>query len=99
MLTSEELKPHEPDYKPQAWEAYTLAELGWWCHLFAKRAGMRSATGDGQAKGFFAYKRDVLGGNLLICECCAAEEGHIWEADETPETSPVCHRKPKEKLR
>ena len=26
------------DYKPAAREAYTLAELGWWVHLFAKRA-------------------------------------------------------------
>lgn len=32
---------HAGDYKPQAWEAYTLAELGWWVHLFAKRAEHR----------------------------------------------------------
>jgi hypothetical protein len=34
--------PHEPDYKPNAWEAYTLAELGWWVHLFAKRSEHRA---------------------------------------------------------
>ena len=29
-------------YKPQAWESYTLAELGQWVHLLAARAGHRS---------------------------------------------------------
>lgn len=32
---------HAGDYKPSAWEAYTLAELGQWVHLFAKRAEHR----------------------------------------------------------
>jgi len=35
-------EPHQADYKPQAWEAYTLAELGWWVHLLTKRAEHRS---------------------------------------------------------
>jgi hypothetical protein len=34
---------HESDYKPQAWEAYTLAELGQWVHLLATRAGHRDS--------------------------------------------------------
>lgn len=42
METPESLKPHEPDYKPAAWRAYTLAELGWWVHLLATRAGHRA---------------------------------------------------------
>jgi hypothetical protein len=49
VQTPEELKVHEPDYKPQAWEAYTLAELGWWVHLLATRAAHR-ATPDKRAK-------------------------------------------------
>lgn len=32
---------HAADYKPQAWEQYTLAELGQWVHLLAMRAGHR----------------------------------------------------------
>ena len=35
------IQSHAADYKPQAWEQYTLAELGWWVHLFATRAGHR----------------------------------------------------------
>ncbi len=41
MQTPESIKAHEPDYKPKAWEAYTLAELGWWVHLFAMRCAHR----------------------------------------------------------
>ena len=32
---------HQDDYKPQAWEAYTFAELGQWVHLLAKRSEHR----------------------------------------------------------
>ncbi len=50
-------------------------------------------------EAFSSYKRtsDVYGKNrpLLICECCAAEEGHMEEDREEPEESPVCRRKPK----
>ena len=35
-------KAHENKYKPQAWEAYSLQELGNWVHLFAKRAEHRA---------------------------------------------------------
>lgn len=40
--TPKECELHQVDYKPQAWEAYTLAELGWWVHLLTKRAEHRS---------------------------------------------------------
>lgn len=33
---------HENKFKPQAWEAYSLLELGQWVHLFAKRSEHRS---------------------------------------------------------
>ena len=33
---------HQTDYEAQAWEAYTLAELGQWVHLFTKRAKHRT---------------------------------------------------------
>jgi hypothetical protein len=36
------LEAHQADYLPQAWEAYSLQELGSWVHLFAKRAEHRS---------------------------------------------------------
>jgi hypothetical protein len=42
MKTPESIKVSEPDYKPNAWEGYTLAELGWWVHLLTKRASMRA---------------------------------------------------------
>lgn len=32
---------HQPDYKAKAWEMYSLAELGQWVHLLAKRAEHR----------------------------------------------------------
>ena len=46
---------------------------------------------------FESYKRDEDGNTLLICECCAAEEGHRNEDIEDPEDAPVCKRKPKVK--
>ena len=36
------IKKHEKDYKPKAWEQYTLGELGMWVHLLTKRAEMRN---------------------------------------------------------
>lgn len=42
-----------------------------------------------------SYKRGEDGNRLLICRCCAAEEGHADEDLEEPEETPVCHRKPK----
>ena len=44
---------------------------------------------------FRSYKRNENGDPLLICQCCAAEEGHKDEYDEAPDESPVCKRKPK----
>lgn len=42
VKTPEIIKPHEGDYKPQAWEAYTMAELGHWVHLLSTRAQHRA---------------------------------------------------------
>lgn len=33
---------HENKFKPQAWEAYSLLELGQWVHLLAKRSEHRA---------------------------------------------------------
>ncbi len=33
---------YKPDYKLQAWETHTLAELDWWVHLLIKCAEHRS---------------------------------------------------------
>ena len=41
MDTPDGLKAHAADYKPQAWEQYTMDELGHWVHLLAKRAEHR----------------------------------------------------------
>ena len=53
--------------------------------------------------GYESYKRtsDHIGENrtLTICECCAAEEGHRNEGNETPDTTPVCHKKPKKSIK
>jgi rubrerythrin len=54
-------------------------------------------------QAFQSYKRtsDEYGDNrpLLICECCASEEGYLYEDEDAPDETPVCHRKPKVKLR
>ena len=42
MNSPQSLATHEDKYKPQAWQQYTLQELGEWVHLFHKRAGHRS---------------------------------------------------------
>ncbi len=35
------IEKHQPDYKENAWKQYELHELGYWVHLFVKRAGHR----------------------------------------------------------
>lgn len=42
MSTPESIKPHEQKYYANAWDEYTLAELGWWVHLLAKRSSHRT---------------------------------------------------------
>lgn len=37
-----EIAAHSKEYKPQAWQAYNIQELGMWVHLFAKRAEHRT---------------------------------------------------------
>lgn len=41
LTTPESIKTHQSEYKEQAWEAYTFAELGQWVHLLATRATHR----------------------------------------------------------
>ena len=36
------LEKHTPDYKSKAWKQYTISELGYWVHLFTKRATHRT---------------------------------------------------------
>lgn len=49
---------------------------------------------------FRSYERDHNGKPMLICQCCAAEYGHIDEdLEEGPEDAPVCKRQPKKPLR
>lgn len=42
MEIPESLIEHQPKYKTGAWQSYSLYELGWWVHLFAKRSEHRS---------------------------------------------------------
>lgn len=50
MKTPESLKATEKEYKEAAWQTYTLAELGWWVHLFTKRAHHRADNEFGKEK-------------------------------------------------
>ncbi len=43
MNTPEGIKQHEASYKPNAWEEYTIQELGTWVHLLAKRSRHRAS--------------------------------------------------------
>mgnify|MGYP003395473375 CR=1 FL=1 len=43
-------------------------------------------------EAFRSYEKDEQGDPKLICQCCAAEIGHLDEDDESPDESPVCHR-------
>jgi len=39
------LEEHQKDYKPNAWDHYTIQELGNWVHLFEKRSHHRNNIG------------------------------------------------------
>ena len=39
--TPQSCQVNQPDYKAQAWEAYSLHDLGMWVHLLATRAEHR----------------------------------------------------------
>ena len=41
METPTSILNDEPNYKPAAWQEYSLSELGQWVHLLAKRSQMR----------------------------------------------------------
>lgn len=47
--TPESCKEHQSKYKENAWEAYTLLELGTWVQLLTKRASHRK-PGEKQEK-------------------------------------------------
>lgn len=49
--------------------------------------------------GYNSYRRGADGKYLVICECCAAEEGHVDEEHETPDTAPACRRPPKRRIK
>lgn len=40
--TPTEIEPHQPKYQPNAWQQYSLQELGNWVHLLAMRSQHRS---------------------------------------------------------
>jgi len=42
METPKGCEEHQPKYKQNAWQLYTIAELGQWVHLFMKRAEHRT---------------------------------------------------------
>lgn len=48
LETPASLVPHQGDYKANAWGDYTIAELGNWVHLFAKRASHRTDAAKAQ---------------------------------------------------
>lgn len=45
METPKSIEDTEADYKPMAWRAYSLAELGQWVHLLALRSEHRANPG------------------------------------------------------
>jgi hypothetical protein len=42
METPKSIVEHNKDYKDNAWQQYTIEELGNWVHLLAKRATHRT---------------------------------------------------------
>jgi len=46
------IKNHEKDYKENAWNEYTMQELGQWVHLLSTRAQHR-ANGDKRVKDLY----------------------------------------------
>jgi hypothetical protein len=42
MKTPDEILPHQPRYKSNAWEHYSIAELGQLVHLLVKRSAHRA---------------------------------------------------------
>ena len=46
-----------------------------------------------------SYKRAKGEKRKIICACCASEMGHADECREKPDRPPICHRKPKIRIR
>jgi len=52
METPESTNSHKGDYLHKAWCDYSIHELGWWVHLFCKRATHRQNP-DKKAKDLY----------------------------------------------
>jgi hypothetical protein len=67
----EALADNQDNYKPLAWQQYTIDELGHWVHLFVKRAGHRSCP-DKRAKDL----KDARAYWLMMGEIMDSIENH-----------------------
>jgi hypothetical protein len=47
-----DIAKHEDEYKPSAWEAYSIFDLGCWVHVLASRAKHR-AKPEGKAQDIY----------------------------------------------
>lgn len=67
---------HERDYKQAAWQQYTLAELGDWVHLLAKRATHRS-NDEKRKKDLYDARNywAMMGEHLTALEAAARTPG------------------------
>lgn len=59
------IEQHQPDYKPNAYEAYSFQELGNFVHLLAKRATHRCVSAKAakdleDARNYLAMMEDKL---------------------------------------
>ena len=71
MQTPEEIKEHSPRFYDNAWENYSLQELGSWVHLFVKRA-------------YHRREKDKIRKDLTDAEnYLQMMQSHINEAKET----------------
>jgi hypothetical protein len=78
--TPESIQPHQKDYHANAWDQYSLQELGHWVHLLAKRALHRSNRE--KAKKDIYDARNYL--QMMQAKLTAAEV----EIDVRPATRP-----------
>lgn len=68
------LKPHEPNYKPAAWQNYTLQELGEWVHLLVKRSRHRSDAKKREKDLYDARNYYLMMGKMLEAEEATLQE-------------------------
>lgn len=77
--TPQSILPHQPEYQSQAWQAYTLHELGMWVHLFAKRAQHRSVAAVDKRKKDLYDARNYLAMMAAHLDALDAETRDIEE--------------------